>query len=93
VRELKLEEFSGVLGETFTVESEAGPVSFELTAVQPLSLSLYREDAFRLEWTGPREPLLPQAIYRMSRDGEAYEIFLVPIAQDQNTTRYEAIFN
>lgn len=48
--------------------------------------------SFRLEFVGPDEPILPQAIYRFAKDGTEQDIFIVPVAQGPNGTRYEAIF-
>jgi hypothetical protein len=38
------------------------------------------------------DPILPQAIYAFRNGGVTLEIFVVPIARDQDGTRYEAIF-
>jgi hypothetical protein len=36
---------------------------------------------------------LPQAIYRLERAGETYDVFIVPSAQDAQSSTYEATFN
>ncbi len=48
--------------------------------------------SFRLEFRGPIRPILPQAIYPIRREDETFDIFIVPIAQDAEGTRCEAIF-
>jgi hypothetical protein len=92
MRTLALDDFSGATGEAFAVD--AGEGSFELTleAAEPLRPSGREGGSFRLEFRGPREPVLPQAIYPFRRDDETFDIFIVPIAQDAAGTRYEAIF-
>ena len=49
---------------------------------------------FSLVFEGPAEPLLPQQTYQIANAeiGEL-DIFLVPIGQDAESTRYEAIFS
>ncbi len=53
-----------------------------------------RQEQFSLHFRGDREPVLPQRIYTMKHDsiGE-FELFLVPIGQDETGTTYEAVFN
>ena len=45
-----------------------------------------------LEFLGPADPLLPQSIYPFHRGDDRCDIFVVPIGQDEQGTRYEAIF-
>jgi hypothetical protein len=49
--------------------------------------------AFRLEWRGPAEPVLDQAIYRFRRGEQSFDMFIVPVGRDAQGTLYEAIFN
>jgi hypothetical protein len=93
VRDLRQEDFDGRVGEAFATDGEGGPYDLELTAVEPLPPGVREAGSFRLEWLGPSEPVLPQAIYTMRHGGDAFEIFLVPIASGDKGTRYEAIFN
>lgn len=50
-------------------------------------------EPFSIVFRGPVEPVLPQRIYRLEHSelGEL-ELFLVPIAQAADGTRYEAVF-
>jgi hypothetical protein len=78
---------------------------FRLTSVEPaLELRLVevearwgsgpRREPFSLIFLGPREPVLPQRIYRLEQeDLGPMELFLVPIGRDGSGTRYEAAFN
>lgn len=52
-----------------------------------------RRAPFSLVFHGPPEPVLPQRIYRLENDELGpLEIFLVPVAADAETVRYEAVF-
>jgi hypothetical protein len=49
---------------------------------------------FSLIFRGPRNALLPQAIYRLEHDAMgALDLFLVPIGPDPQGLCYEAVFN
>ena len=80
-----LEAFRGWIGERFAVGDRVVLVLVEAEA--------RGEDAFGLRFRGPAEPLLEQATYRLEReDGDALEIFIVPIGRDEAGVVYEAIF-
>ena len=50
-------------------------------------------EQFSLHFLGPRDPVLPQMIYRLENPRMGVlEIFLVPIARDASGVTYEAIF-
>ena len=72
------------------------PVTVRLTvdAVDALPAHRLRAEPFSLLLRGPKSPALPQATYalRHPRLG-AIELFLVPVAQDAQGIRYEALFN
>lgn len=90
---LKLEDFAGSLGKTWEVESGEGAVPLRLGRAQALPRAMREEGGFRLEWTGPADRPLEQAIYRFRRDGDACEMFIVPVARNGDAMVYEAIFN
>jgi len=53
-----------------------------------------RQERFSIVFRGPRERLLQQGIYQMQHDHlGAFELFLVPVGQDQHGIYYEAVFN
>jgi hypothetical protein len=93
MRELRLEDFSAAVGETFSVELDGTAVPLSLAAAQELPRMVREAGSFRLDWLGPSEPMLPQAIYRMRRGEETFEMFIVPVAKDGAGVHYEAIFN
>ena len=93
---LTLEIFSERLGEPFRVHPPTGPpIEVELAEVGKLG------DApapgirapFSIEFTGPADQILHQAIYRIDNDAlGSVEVFLVPLQPDARGARYEAVF-
>jgi hypothetical protein len=48
---------------------------------------------FSIVFLGPREPVLPQRIYRLEHEAlGTLDLFLVPIGRDDAGVRYEAVF-
>ncbi len=48
---------------------------------------------FSVVFLGPRDPVLPQRIYRLEHEElGALDLFLVPIGRDAAGVRYEAVF-
>ncbi len=91
-RPMALEDFAGHLGTAYTVAADDSQFELVLSAAAPLADSGREGGSFRLEFTGPTQPILPQGIYPFSNADAAYEIFVVPVASDQQGTQYEAVF-
>jgi hypothetical protein len=89
----KLREFADRTGQVFDLVDGEQRHAFTLENFHELTRWRADSEAFRLGWRGPAEPVLPQAIYRLEREGESWDMFIVPIAQDDRGTQYEAIFN
>lgn len=88
------EAFSKHAGEKFEVELEPEKsIELELVEISELKQSATQEQ-FTVVFLGPNEIFLGQGIRQMKHEelGEL-EIFIVPIAQEQNGYRYEAVFN
>lgn len=92
MRNLVLDDFIRRVGKRFEVEAQGGKLPLTLDATQELPSLGRQGGSFRLEFVGPHQPVLPQAIYPMTNGGERMEIFIVPINQDNRGVRYEAIF-
>jgi uncharacterized protein DUF6916 len=92
-RDLVLGDFSPSLGEAFELDLGGGTLSLTLEQTEELPQMVRAGGSFRLLFRGPRQPLLPQAIYSFARGDETYSIFIVPIAQDGESTTYEAVFH
>jgi hypothetical protein len=90
--DLTLETFTPLVGDAFTI---AEPAAVELELADATSAGDWPggRQPFRLLFRGPRDPLLPQSIYRLAHaELDPMEIFVVPIARDDEHTSYEAIF-
>jgi len=98
VKGLAYQEFEHRAGTAYRVVPvpvSAGfePVTLTLRACAPLNDSGREGGSFRLEFTGPAQPYLPQAIYAFEAAGESpVEIFIVPIAAEPGALVYEAVF-
>jgi len=96
--------------ETFTVDTFAGRIGDEFVVAyegERLELRLHLASAwgepanpggrapFSVEFLGPPEPVLPQAIYALEHiDLDRFELFLVPLGPgDGGAMRYEAVFS
>lgn len=80
------------VGEQWEMAGADGTCPVELIEASPLADSGRDGGAFRLEFRGPFEPVMPQAIYSFRRDGAEHEIFVTAIAREEAGTRYEAVF-
>ena len=91
--ELSLADFEGFVGEPHEIVFVDGTLPVILETVQALPRSMREGGAFRLEWRGPAEPILAQAIYRFRRGEALFDMFIVPVGRDSSGTLYEAIFS
>jgi hypothetical protein len=91
--DLSLADFEAFVGEPHEIVFSDGTLPVVLEKAQPLPRSMREAGAFRLEWRGPAEPTLPQAIYRFRRGEQLFDIFIVPVGRDGQGALYEAIFN
>ena len=92
MRALTWDDFADAAGTVYEVA--AGEARFELKLVQAVDIPVSDRagTAFRLDFVGPVDPILPQAIYPFRNGEDAFEMFIVPIARDNAGTQYEAIF-
>jgi hypothetical protein len=69
------------------------PIELKLVEVTERKLTS-RQEMFALIFSGPREHFLEQKSYNLSHEklGEG-EMFLVPVAQEADGFKYEAVFN
>ena len=90
------EEFSKHVNTKFRVSGDQ-PIELELEQVKGYLSKAHEQqgmERFSAFFRGPRNPLLPQSVYALEHERMgALELFLVPIAQDENGCRYEAVFN
>jgi hypothetical protein len=91
-RELTIGDFASRRGHAFKLEVPGSQLQLTLAHVQELPPSGREGGAFRLEFHGPLQPLLPQGIYSFPIGAEQSGIFIVPIGATGDAMRYEAIF-
>jgi hypothetical protein len=92
--ELKPDLLAPHVGSTFEVLNNPSNV-FPLTLKSIVEHENTEHNlAFSLFFHGPQSPFMPQAIYTLQHaELGALEIFLVPVARDQDGFEYEAVFN
>ena len=88
------EEFSKNVTTKFKVEA-AENTHVELDLVGISELKVYpRQEEFALEFRGPLNVYLGQGIRNFSHEQMGqFELFIVPVKQDEQGFYYEAIFN
>jgi hypothetical protein len=84
------ETFRPLLNERFALVAGDGRVDLELVDVtESPTPGADRRAQFSIVFSGPSDPILPQAIYRLEHpELGAFDLFLVPIAAGS----YEAVF-
>jgi hypothetical protein len=93
MEQFTLGDFADAVGAAYSITSGEAAIELILECADELPSWSPETESFRLQFCGPSEPILPQAIYRLQRNGDTFEIFIVPIARDGAGTHYEAIFN
>jgi len=95
--DLTEKEFSRHVGTKFHVKLDRQEIDLDLAEVkgyQPQDNEQGGMERFSAFFVGPGDPFLPQRIYLMEHERMgAFEIFLVPIASDDQSFHYEAVFN
>jgi len=88
------EEFSKNANTRFRVQvDENTHVELELISVSEVKLYPQQEE-FALEFRGPLDTFLEQGVRNFTHDQMGqFELFIVPIKQDQQGFYYEAVFN
>ena len=89
-------EFSKHVNTKFRIPGEQ-PIELELAEVKGYLSKAHEQtgmERFSAFFSGPRQPYLPQRVYPLEHEQMgAFELFLVPVASDENGFRYEAVFN
>jgi hypothetical protein len=92
MRELRLDDFAGNVGQTYNIVFSDGVLPLVLEQAQPLPAGQREAGAFRLQFLGPPEPVIVQGTYPFRLGEETDEIFIVPIGKGEDGVQYEAIF-
>ncbi len=92
--QLHKESFADCLNEAFHVrQSGSSGLDLKLTEVT-VQVKTPRQETFSVSFHGPAQPFLQQGVYQLHNDSLGdLELFLVPIARDQDGYQYEAVFN
>jgi len=89
-------EFSKHVNTKFRVAVEP-PIDLELTEVKGYLGKEHEQtgmERFSAFFRGPGDRYLEQKVYSLEHEQMgAFELFLVPVSQDQSGLRYEAVFN
>jgi hypothetical protein len=88
------DEFSKNVNTKFQVENEENiPVELELIEISELKLHP-RQVEFSLEFRSPLNMFLSQGVHNFKHDQMGqFELFIVPIKQDEQGFYYQAVFN
>jgi hypothetical protein len=92
---VRCEQFAACLNQDFEIVFSDGTLAVKLSEARPLGTRPESiREPFALTFLGRAGLRLPQGIYKMrhAQLGEI-EIFLVPIAVDQTSSTFEAVFN
>ena len=92
---VRSEQFAARLNQDFEIVFTDGTLPVKLSEARPLGVRPESiREPFALTFVADRPLRLPQGTYRMRHAalGEM-EIFLVPIAVDQTSSSFEAVFN
>ena len=91
-------DFAKHVDTDFRVELESPrPIEIKLISVTPRKIEPHEQagmERFSVVFSGPADVFLPQNTYRLAHPemGE-FEVFLVPIKQEAEGFRYEAVYN
>jgi hypothetical protein len=92
--DLHQESFAACVNTDFQV-IHPGSAHFDLRLIEVTDQARTpQQEAFSVVFHGPAGRFIPQGLYQLKHEalGE-FEIFLVPIAKDNDGYQYEAIFN
>ena len=93
--QLTYTDFADRLHEMFRIDLGSSTLEVELVAAELLGPApdSGRRKPFSVVFQGPKEPVLPQQIYRLEHpEMGTLEVFLVPIGPDTKGQRYELVF-
>lgn len=95
--ELTESEFSKYLNSKFQLDLNGQKLELELVEVKgylPQESEEHGMERFSAFFVGPLSSFLPQSLYQLQHEQMGtFDIFLVPISDDQKSYRYEAVFN
>jgi hypothetical protein len=93
MRDLKLDDFADNVGKEYEIVFTDGVVPVTLEQAQALPSGGRESVAFRLQFLGPPQPILPQGIFSFRLGDDIDDIFVVPVGKVETGIQYEAIFS
>ncbi|WP_188892149.1 DUF6916 family protein [Paenibacillus radicis (ex Gao et al. 2016)] len=90
--EPSLSFYKEAAGSSFQVIGTEPPLELELVEVEDKGITSGYEQ-FTLLFRGPLQPFIPQQTLQLRTQTVDVAIFIVPVAQDAEGTRYEAVFS
>jgi hypothetical protein len=98
--QLNYEDFAALVGQSLVANfTDIGPIELEVVSAGPHLAGAPATNAdgqrtpFTVVFHGPREPVLPQHMYRLDHEATGpLDIFIVPLGRDADKTTYEAVF-
>lgn len=90
--DLLLADFAQRVGDSFEIVAGELAVVLTLGDARAIPGSARAGGGFRLEFSGPPDPVLPQGTYPFSVGSEMRDIFIVPLGPEAGAMRYEALF-
>ena len=88
-----MSDFEAASPAAYTIEANGSAIELVLTQTRPIAGSPRAGGGFVLTFRGPRDGFLPQATYRITGRELSADIFIVPVAADESSCFYEAVFN
>jgi len=90
---LNYEELAAQVNTKFLLTETTEPIELVLIEATEQQITT-RQEVFSLIFLGPKDLLLPQRMYQLAHDQlGSGRLFLVPIGQNEEGVRYEAVFN
>jgi hypothetical protein len=88
------DDFAERVGEVFAIEfTDAGRFVLVDATPSPYSGAAGQRQPFALHFHGPPDAVLHQNTYRLHNEATGpIDIFLVPVARDEDRATYEAVF-
>lgn len=97
LKDLALDHFQPQVDSDFRCSAEDADLSLRLTEAEPIQtaqkLTEGQRKPFSLTFRGAKDQPLEQGIYELNHDEiGSQELFLVPVAEDDENRYYEAVF-
>lgn len=90
MQNVKLEEFQKLVGKDFAVDGSE--VSLKLSEASAMGQAVREGGSFSLVFEGPETVQADQGVFKLSCEGQSWDLFLVPIGPFGDGMGFEAVF-